>query len=175
MGEGLQARLKQTRFESPVQEAMLSLLVASAHLREQFEGVWADFGVTQAQFNILRILRGACPTTFPLGYPRCEIAPRMIERALDVTRLIDRLDAAGWASRARSGEDRRLSLARITDAGRQLLDEIQPRIDEIHRQLADRLTADEFEQLSALCEKLYGSESAADCPEASDFHPEPVR
>ena len=47
---------------------------------------------------MLRILRGV----YPEGHPRCEIAQRMVERAPDVTRLVDRLQSQGLVRRNRS-------------------------------------------------------------------------
>ena len=63
-------------------------------------------GLTFSYYNVLRILRGASDE----GYPRCDIIERMIDPAPDVTRLIDQLINKGWVSRARSLEDRRVSL-----------------------------------------------------------------
>src|SRR5215470_9090161 len=110
MGEALKKRLKQARFEDSVQEAMLNLLVAASHIRERTEQMCLRHNITSAQYNVLRILRGAHPE----GYPRCEIATRMVEKAPDVTRLIDRLQQQGLVERVRSEEDRRHSLTKIT-------------------------------------------------------------
>lgn len=147
----LQHRLKQGRFESPAQEAMLNLLVAAGHLHEQMDRICAASDITSGQYNVLRILRGAHPD----GYPRCEIIARMVERAPDVTRLIDRLEKRGLVERARSKEDRRLSLARITKAGMEILTKMQPEVTEVQRALSQRLSDEECRALSRLCEKLY--------------------
>ena len=104
----LNRRIRQSRFESPQHEAMLGLLVAAGHLRERIEAVCARHRVTGGQYNVLRVLRGAHPD----GYPRWDIARRLIERAPDVTRLIDRLADSGWVERTRSNSDRRLSVTR---------------------------------------------------------------
>ena len=45
----------------------------------------------------------------------------MVENAPDVTRILNRLAAAGYVKRMRSTEDRRESVARITDKGLALL------------------------------------------------------
>ncbi|HKW32302.1 MAG TPA: MarR family winged helix-turn-helix transcriptional regulator [Candidatus Acidoferrum sp.] len=57
------------------------------------------------------LLRGAGS----VGHPRHEISARVVEKAPDVTRLLNRLAAAGYVKRARSSEDGRESVARITD------------------------------------------------------------
>lgn len=89
MTEALSRRLKQARFSSAHQEALLSLAVAAGAINDLVDEVCGKHGLTRPQYNVLRILRGV----YPEGHPRCEIAQRMIERAPDVTRLVDRLQA----------------------------------------------------------------------------------
>jgi DNA-binding MarR family transcriptional regulator len=152
MGEALKQRIKQERFESSLQEAVLNLLVAAGHVREQLDRVCAEFDVTHGQYNVLRILRGAHPE----GYPRCEIANRMLERAPDVTRLIDRLEQRGLVERGRSEEDGRMSITRITKAGLDLLDRMAPRINDVNAHLAERISLRDRRDLSRICEGIYG-------------------
>ena len=154
MGQVLRRRLRQERFESPIQEALLNVLVASGHLRDRLDRVIARHGLTSGQFNVLRILRGARPQ----GLPRCEIAVRMLERAPDVTRIVDRLVRAGYVERGRSGEDGRHSIAAITRRGIALLDRIDPEVRASTNALSKRISGREAEALSRLCEKLYEEE-----------------
>lgn len=151
MGETLQRRLKQSRFESIYHEASLNLLLATAYVRELVDAACERHQITTPQYNVLRILRGARAQ----GYPRGEIAHRMVDRAPDVTRLIDRLGQQGLVERGRSDEDRRLSVTRITPKGLELLDRMQADMATVHGRLAARLTEDEADALSRLCEKLY--------------------
>jgi len=151
MGDALKRRLQQSRFENPHHEALLNLMVAASHVRARFDQVCLEHGITEGQYNALRILRGARPN----GYPRCEIARRLIERAPDVTRLIDRLEKQGLVERARSGEDRRLSITRITRKGLQVLERMQPAMDEVHREFGERLPGRDARELSRICEGIY--------------------
>lgn len=153
MGDALKKRIRQETFSSPMQEALLNLLVAADHLRDQMDRLCAEFGITPGQYNVLRILRGA-----PEGHPRCDIARRMIERAPDVTRLVDRLEKRGLVERDRSATDRRLSLTRITPAGIALLARMDPRLAEHERHLSERLSLRDRRELSRICEGLYGEE-----------------
>jgi DNA-binding MarR family transcriptional regulator len=154
MGEHLKKRLMQSRFESPYQEAFLNLLIAAAHLREHAQGAFQPLDITNAQYNVLRILKGAHPE----GYPRCEIQRRLIERAPDLTRMIDRLVRAGLVERGQSENDRRQSITSITRKGLDLLERTKPALGQVHRTLSDRLTRAEAEELSRLCERLYGTD-----------------
>jgi DNA-binding MarR family transcriptional regulator len=151
VGEALKRRIKQARFDSPAQEAMLNLLVAAGHVRQLVDHACAAADITHGQYNALRILRAAHPN----GYPRCEIAARMVERAPDVTRLIDRLERRGLVERARTVEDRRLSITRITRAGLDVLRRLDPHVFDIQRRLSSRIAARDLRELSRLCEDIY--------------------
>jgi DNA-binding MarR family transcriptional regulator len=152
----LKQRIKQSvDFESPAAEAMLNLMVAADHVRTGIERTCSEYGITQGQYNVLRILRGAVST----GHPRHEIAARMIERAPDVTRLVDRLEKQGLAVRGRSGEDKRQSVTRITEKGQALLDAMRQRMAEGVSELSEKLSPAECVALTDLCEKIYHGES----------------
>ena len=151
MGEALSRRIKQARFDSPAQEAMLNLMVASDYVREHVDRACAEHGITHGQYNVLRILRGA----YPEGHPRCEIALRMIERAPDVTRLVDRLEGQGLVERDRSENDRRLSITRITPKGLQLLEQLTPELADFQRRFSAKLSKQDCRELSRICETLY--------------------
>jgi DNA-binding MarR family transcriptional regulator len=155
MGDALKKRIKQTAdFESPVEEAMLNLMVAADHVRARLDRVCADFRITTGQYNVLRILRGAHPN----GHPRCEIAARLIEKAPDVTRLVDRLETQGLVERDRSEEDRRLSLTRITKKGLGVLDKMDNALAETNRYFSERVSRRDCRELSRICEGLYAED-----------------
>ncbi len=153
MGNVLKRRLKQLSFESAEQEAILNILVSSNHIKSKIEAVCIKYGITISQFNVLRILNGK----YPEGYPRCDIISRMIDPAPDVTRLIDRLIKQGLVERYASTEDRRLSIARITNKGRAVLNKIKPKIDELNSLISGTLNIAERKQLSILLEKVYSN------------------
>lgn len=152
MGVVLQQRLKQSvPMENAAEEAMINILIVADHLRNRFEQIYGEFGLTQSQYNILRILRGV----YPHGHPRCEITSRMIERAPDATRLIDKLEQMGLVERMRIPEDRRLSVARITKKGLQLLKSIHPKLEAASTEVLQKVSVEECLALSRICEKLY--------------------
>jgi len=149
----IKERLKQSNFTSPHQEAMLAVIVCSDVLLRHMEQLTEPFGITSAQYNVLRILRGVHPG----GHPRREIIERMIQSAPDVTRLIDRLERQGLVRRNKSTDDKRLSMTFITDTGLNVLERIQPHLDELNRNLWKNLSDGEALALSKLCDKLAGS------------------
>ena len=96
MTEALSRRLKQARFTNPQQEAVLSLAVAAGTLNDL---VGRDLQEAMALPGRNTTCCESCGGSIPKGHARCEIAQRMIDRAPDVTRLVDRLQARGLVRR----------------------------------------------------------------------------
>jgi DNA-binding MarR family transcriptional regulator len=151
MGRALQKRLASRKFEGPHHEALLNVIIAGSHMRGLISQLFEGEGLTQGQYNVLRILNGAHPN----GYPRGEIARRMLDRAPDLTRLIDRLVKRGYVERSRDGVDARQSIARITPKGRRFVASKQIDVNTVTRYLEERLSPAEARQLSRFCERLY--------------------
>jgi DNA-binding MarR family transcriptional regulator len=147
MNEALSRRLSQTQFADPQQEALLSLLVAAHTLNDLMDELCERHRITRPQYNMLRILRGVHPE----GHARCEIARRMIDRAPDVTRLVDRLQARGLVKRFRGYDDQRQTLTSITAKGLKLLARMQPEIDVAMGARLGRLNDEDYRELSRLC------------------------
>lgn len=109
----------------------LELLRTTDLLSRKVAEALKDADLSAAQYNVLRILRGA-PEALPCG----EIADRMITRDPDVTRLLDRMENRGLISRSRESKDRRMVLARITGEGLRLLTRLDVPVQKTHlRQL----------------------------------------
>ncbi|MBN8584848.1 MAG: MarR family transcriptional regulator [Ignavibacteria bacterium] len=151
MGEALKKWLKLSKNLEPREEVDLNLRVAVSLLDTGFNKLMESFNITGAQYNVLRILKGV----YPEGHARCEIATRMVERASDITRIIDRLEKQELVQRDRTSEDRRMSITKITKKGIELLDKINPYLTKEHLESTKELSEEECLQLSALLEKLY--------------------
>ena len=114
----LQDELHQRRpFSSIQEEALLSVFTTWDLLYRNLQKLMRRHGISLAQYNVLRILRGAGPE----GIPLMEIARRVIVRYPNVTRLTDRLETDGLMRRERSTTDRRVVRAVATQAGLDLL------------------------------------------------------
>lgn len=134
----------------------MNLMVAASYVHEQTDRVCAEHGITAGQYNVLRILRGAHPD----GHSRCDVAVRLIDRAPDVTRLLDRLERQGLVERGKSDDDRRKSISRITDAGIALLERMEPAMRADHDHLAERISLRDRRELSRICEGIYGEDGS---------------
>ena len=146
----IRERLQQRRFPSLADEAVVSLMVAAEHLDQAVAPIWERHGVTADQYNVLRILRGV----YPGGHPRNEVARRMIHRAPDVTRMLDRLVRRRVVARVRNADDRRESIATITKAGLALLDRIDPEVLAVQKAVTAALPEPKLRQLVRLCDAL---------------------
>jgi DNA-binding MarR family transcriptional regulator len=146
----IRGRIEQRAFSGDSDETVVSVLVAADHLDQQLAAVISAQGITTDQYNVLRILRGVHPE----GHPRHEIARRMIHRAPDVTRMLDRLVKRKLIARVRDPNDARLSVARITPAGLALLKRIDPEVEQVQQKATAMLTAAERKELVRLCDRL---------------------
>jgi len=154
MTEALSRRLKQEKFDSPAQQALLSVIVAANALNDLMDRLCEKHRITRVQYNVLRILRGI----HPYGHARSEIACRMLDRASDVTRLVDRLQARRLVKRFRGSQDQRQVVTCITAKGLKLLDSMQPSIDGEVTSLLGRLSDDDCRELSRLCALIFAME-----------------
>jgi DNA-binding MarR family transcriptional regulator len=137
MPKTMREELKQAKpFGSLEQEAMLSIARSAAVLEHGLADALRDFGVTQAQYNVLRILRGAGSA----GLCRYEIRDRLIAQVPDVTRLLDRLEDQGLVGRERDTGDRRVVTTMITRKGQTLLAQIDAPLADFHRRQLGHLS-----------------------------------
>ena len=136
--QSLLHELRQSRpFSSPSEEALVALLrtasLAKRALSRRIEG----HGLSVAQYNVLRILRGAGDD----GLPTLAVRDRLVEEAPGITRLIDKLERARLVIRVRDAKDRRTVRCRISTRGLRLLDELEPTVREVTELLEEALPA----------------------------------
>ena len=116
----------------PGHEVALALLLTREYASWFMDQrIFKPSGVSDQQFNVLRILRGGPKD----GYLICEIKRRMIFRNADVPRLIDRLAKQGLVKRRENPADRRGTRIQVTPKG-QLLAE---RVDPLHNEAMGRI------------------------------------
>jgi DNA-binding MarR family transcriptional regulator len=114
----LQEELQQSKpFDTPADEAVVALMRTAALVRRAIAKRVEAYGISVAQYNVLRILRGAGPA----GLPTLAVRDRLIEEAPGITRLMDKLEEAGHVARRRAEGDRRVVHCVITDQGLRLL------------------------------------------------------
>jgi DNA-binding MarR family transcriptional regulator len=144
----IEVEIKQTKFKSPIQKALLNLIYTSNWLQNKQQDFFKEYGITSTQFNILRILRGQHPASISAT----EIKSRMLDRNSDVSRLLDRLALKKLVTKTTCPDDRRACDVSITQEGLDLLASIANTVDENILDLTDQ----EAHLLSSLLDKCRG-------------------
>ena len=128
MSSSIYAEIRQGKpFGRPEAELAVVLLRTGDVFHHSIDRALAPHGLSNEQFNALRILKGAGEE----GHPTLEIARRLISRSPNITRLLDKLIEKGLARRDRSTEDRRQAVVRITPAGLKLAAQCDRAIDSV--------------------------------------------
>ena len=139
-------RAQARRFDSPEQEAFLNLWRTYDALRAVEDELFARHDLTAQQYNALRLLRARHPEPVPT----LAIAAKLISRAPDITRLVDRLEARGLVVRERPADNRRVVQVGITPAGLALLKALDGPVRDCHARQLGHLRRDELRTLTAL-------------------------
>ncbi len=150
--KSLEEELKTAHIPDPYHRALLNIMYTGGWLRHSVQALLRPYDLTEPQFNVLRILRGARGAAMTVVDIRC----RMVHRDSNVSRIVDKLEEKGLVSRTRQEANRRAVDVAITDAGGDMLMRIQPDLDTHHALSSSALTAVEAEHLNLLLDKLRG-------------------
>lgn len=126
-----------------------NILRTNAGLQPFIDRGLRDLNLTGAQLNTLLVLRDAGPEGIALG----EIGRQLVVTKANVTGLIDRLEREELVQRD-GHADRRITLAKLTPKGRDLLDAVLPRHRRLLEDLLDGLDLSEKQQLIALLTRI---------------------
>jgi DNA-binding MarR family transcriptional regulator len=146
----IEDEIKQSKFKTPYQKAVINLLFTSNWLQGKHQDYFKSFGITNQQFNILRILKGQ----YPKSTSATEIKSRMLDKNSDVSRLLDRLTTKKLITKQVCPNDKRAADITIAEAGLTILRELESRQSEIDGVL--NLSEEEAKQLSNLLDKSRG-------------------
>ncbi len=144
----LEKDINQQVFRSEYQKAILNLIYTFNWVNEKINRRFEPFDITQQQFNILRILRGA-------GQPlsTLQIRQRMLDKMSDTSRIVDRLVKKGMVKKTISREDRRLVDVLLTDKGKKLLQTMDGMNEEMES-IFKYLSNEEAKLLNVLLDKI---------------------
>jgi DNA-binding MarR family transcriptional regulator len=155
MAGRIQAEIKQSKpLGSLEEEAYLNLQRTANALEQRMAELLRAHDLTLAQYNVLRILRGAGHD----GLNASDIAGRMISRDPDITRLVDRLEKRGLVERWRCTHDRRVVWTRLSPDGRALVDPLDAPVDALHQDMLSHMTRERLRLLVELLEEARDGE-----------------
>jgi DNA-binding MarR family transcriptional regulator len=151
MAGRLAKEIRQNKpFASIEEEAFLNLARTFEVLQQRVSEALKPYQLTPTQYNVLRMLRGAGPE----GLTCSQAGERMVNHDPDMTRLLDRLEARKLVERARSLDDRRVVITRITKSGIDLVNSLDEPIKGVHKQQAGHIGKEKLEQLIDTLENL---------------------
>ena len=133
----------------PASAAFLSIVQVAEQLQRGMAELLKEHDLSLAQYNVLRILRGAGPEGATCG----DVSNNLIRHDPDVTRLMDRLDKRGFIERTRDTKDRRVVRTRITKAGAALLAELDEPVDALHSRQLGHVNAKRLAELVSVLEE----------------------
>jgi len=136
---------KSGPFASPEQEAYLNLVRTHEQLAGDFARLFKKHGLSDPQYNALRILRGE-----GRRMQVYQIAERMVTPQTDITRLLGRLERSGLVERERCGDDRRVVWVALTERGKSALEKLDRPVRQMHQAQFGRLSQRELKSLSQL-------------------------
>jgi DNA-binding MarR family transcriptional regulator len=148
---------KSGAFDSLEQEAFLNLWRTYDRLRALEDDLFARYDLTPQQYNALRLLRSARPE----AVPTLDLASRLVSRAPDITRLLDKLEHRGLIRRERPADNRRVVRVGITGAGLQLLRELREPLVACHVRQLGHLSRKQLAELIALLAAARGPHESA--------------
>jgi DNA-binding MarR family transcriptional regulator len=146
----LEKDINQSKFKSEHQKVMVNIIYTANWMNEQLKAFFDKEDITQQQFNILRILRGAGEPISTL-----QIRQRMLDKMSDTSRIVDRLLIKGLVKKTTCPTDKRLVDVSITTKGKKLLEKIdasQNNMDAISNNLTDA----DAKEMNNLLDKMRG-------------------
>ena len=135
-------------FSSIKHKTLMGLMLVYNHVLEKNQTFFKSYGITQQQYNVLRILRGQFPQCMPMQI----IRERMIDKMSDVTRLAERLEKNDLILRNANIRDKRIIDVKITEKGLDMLKEIDQYINILWR--LNDISDEEAQILCNILEKI---------------------
>ena len=153
--------LKKIAFDSVEQEAYLQLWRTYDRLREVETKTFEPHGITAQQYNVLRILHSVKAEYLPTT----TLASRLVSRAPDMTRMLDKLEVKRLISRRRGVENRRIVEVALTQLGAKLVAHVAADVRRCSREQLGHLGTQKLRQLITLlveARRTHEDNSAAD-------------
>ena len=137
-------------FTNEYHKGLINLMFTVKQLSYNFLQSLKKHGLTEPQYNILKVLRGfrsECP--FSIGF----LKDRMLDKNSDVSRIVDKLYEKGYIDRKENSTDRRQKDVEITEKGLALLSEMYD-CENMADTLLKNLTIEEVQELNRLLDKI---------------------
>ena len=146
----IEQAINQTRFRDDYHKVVVNLLYTGNWLRDAMGANLKSHDLLPQHYNALRIIKGKHPEPVSAG----NIKEVMLDKASDVTRLLDKLEKLDYIQRRLCPHNRRKMDINITPKGLKILDELDEPMDSFYADLMQRVTVEEASMLSDLLDKV---------------------
>lgn len=140
----------KTKLKDDKKLFVLNVMYTAAWLDQLYSPIFKSNGITNTQYNVLRILKGSHPTPLSVG----EIKERIMFKQSDITRMIDRLVDKNLVCRELCKDNRRKMDVSITQTGVTLLEKMYPEIDVAEQKHFENISKEEAQKASEIIDKL---------------------
>ena len=147
----LQKEVQTSKFESNHQQALVNIIYTYSWSCQKIKEVLAPYGITQQQYNVLRILRGQYPSPSTIGL----IKNRILDKMSDTSRIVDRLIQKGYLEKTVNNRDKRAVDIIISEKALALLKKMDKEVN-FSSLVTENINAEEAAQLNLLLDKLRG-------------------
>lgn len=147
-------KIKQKKFRNEYLKATANLFYTSSYMALKTNNYLKTFGLTMPQYNILRILRGQFPNPAPVNL----VIDRMLDKASNASRIIDKLETKSLVKRQNGIDDRRVVNVIISRKGMKLLEEIDAVESDMYFGLIN-LVESEIIEFNRLLDKIHQNNS----------------
>lgn len=131
-------------------QTIYQIIMTGHWITDQVSKELKEYGITEPQYNVLRILKGAKGEPITVQ----QILDNMVQRSSNITRLVDKLIKKGLVERKECPTNRRKMDITITSSGVDMLDILNEKVAAFHQPFMDNLTPEELETLKGLIIKL---------------------
>lgn len=149
----IEEEIKQNKpFKSEYQKAVVNLMFTASWWSQHATRLLRPYGISQEQYNILRILRGMHPEPATIK----TLTERMLDKNSNASRLVEKLKQKKLLDRLECPNDRRRVDITITESGLRMLDETSLMMEGNMSTYFNTLTVEEAQQLNKLLDKMRG-------------------
>lgn len=144
-------KVTKTRFANDKHRFATNIVYTANWIKNLSEAYLKPYGLSNQQFNILRILRGANDWV-----SMNDVKDLMIDKSPNATRLADKLKNKGLIQRRRSETDRRIVYLHISPEGLELLAEMDKTGVNVLEEAFDRISDEEATLVSGILDRFRG-------------------
>ncbi len=149
---GIEEAIKQQRFEDNYQKAIINLVYTANWLRDEQIKLLKQYDILPQHFNALRIIRGRHPEPISPG----EIKEVLLDKANDLTRLLDKLEKKGYIERRVCPANRRKVDIRMTVRGTNFTNKVTKMLVPLNKKIEEHISDKEAGKISQLLDKMRG-------------------